>query len=433
MNYVLSICLLLCMHTSMHSNELAAILTQDKPEADHRTFNNIGYVLKKLGYVQQAIEFYRRAITMNPDYALAHLNLGIAYLALGDFQQGLPEYEWRFAAYLGDIQLPQPQWDGSCVQGKRICVDGEQGFGDIFQYIRYLEKLKADGAYLIFRAPAPVTAVLRLCPYIDQVATYYDEVPACDYHIPVCSLPLHYKTTIDTIPAAIPYLYADPILIQYWSDYFASMAQGGLKIGICWHGNLHYEDQALQEKVKNKSCTVADFSIIAALPGVILYNLQKIDEQERLDIADVPWLHLFDDSFDELHGRFMDSAAVIKNLDLVITVDTAIAHFAAALGTPTWVILPHEADWRWMYDRTDSPWYPNVRLFRQKKQGDWSELMRQVVRALRKKVKRTAYSVEQAVADHIQDLHVTKRSMQYDSENLAIAYAVQHDLAQCNS
>jgi tetratricopeptide (TPR) repeat protein len=396
------------------------------------TLHNFGFLLKKLGYVDQAIEVYKRVIEQRPDYALAHLNLGIAYLSKGDFARGFLEYEWRFEAYnVKRKEFPQPRWDGSNLKDKRIYVYGEQGFGDIFQCMRYIPLLKKQGAYVIFHVPTALKAIVSLCPYIDMIVSNNDPLPDFDYHSSLWSLPLLFNTTLDTIPIDIPYIYADQTLVQKWADRLSDTQK--FKIGICWHGNQHYQDLALKHNVIEKSCTLADFTSIASIPGVTLYNLQRIETpEEKAELAHYSFLQEFDDSFDETHGRFMDSAAVIKSLNLVITVDTSTAHFAAALGTPTWIILPKHADWRWMHDRSDSPWYPNVRLFRQKQQGNWTEVMhtikQELVEVIAQKTQTKKYNnthcIGQKLRNYIQQLH-TQNSTYSD---LAIAYALQYDL-----
>lgn len=358
------------------------ILRQDPTMTD--VLNNFGFVLARSGRVAEAIEMYKRSLREN-DCALTHLNLGIAYLTHGDLEHGFREYEWRWAAFDEPHDtFPRPTWDGCDLKGKRIYVHAEQGFGDTFQFIRYLFLLKKMGAFVIFNTQAPLKALLRLCPYIDILITSEDPFPDFDYYSPLLSLPTLFNTRLDTVPAPIPYLYAHEQLVQEWKQRLAN--DKNYKIGICWQGNAAYQNSLVQNIVAAKSCKLEYFSILAAIPGVTLYSLQKIHGMDQItDGAENSFVHIFDATFDERDGRFMDTAAVIKNLDLVITIDTSIGHLAAALGVPTWILLPEPADWRWMRSQTDTPWYPNVRLFRQQTPGDWTTVMHTVADALKKR------------------------------------------------
>jgi len=197
------------------------------------------------------------------------------------------------------------------------------------------------------------------------------------------SLPLYFNTKKDTIPASIPYIYADQKLVEEWHDKLAH--DKNFKIGICWQGNAHYSTQFLRRAVAAKSCHASTFAPLASIEGISLYSLQKMNGHEQLsNLPDGLIINDFGPDFDESHGRFMDTAAVMKNLDLVITIDTSISHFAGALGVPVWILLPHPADWRWMLDTNDTPWYPNARLFRQPKLGDWKSAIEQVTLELKK-------------------------------------------------
>lgn len=359
-------------------------------------FYNLGFTLKKLGYLDEAITIYRQILAQNPDYALAHFSLGLAYLTQGNFTAGWPEYEWRWKAYQENTHTNQfPEWRGEPLAGKKIYVYGEQGYGDSFQFVRYLEQLKKEGAYIIFAPQQALVPFMKLIPYIDEVVSQRDIVPLCDYQIPLMSLPLRCKTIIETIPARIPYLSADKKLVELWKPVFNAIPSSTYRIGICWHGNSQYRDLSLQRAVQQKSCPLTEFALLAQLPNVQLFSLQKVSGLAEIDaLEDGRFVTLFADNIDTVHGRFMDTAAIISQLDLVITVDTAIAHLSAALGIETWVLLPEPADWRWMIDRTDTPWYPTMRLFRQQTRGDWQTLMQIVKDALAEKVKITRSKIE---------------------------------------
>ncbi len=343
------------------------------------TFYNFGFTLKKLGYLDEAIAIYTQIINQKPDYALARFSRSLAYLTQGNFEAGWPEYEWRWLA--GEEKkptLPMPLWDGSSLVGKKIFVYAEQGLGDTFQFVRYLQQLKKDGAYIIFAPQRALIPLMKLLPYIDEVKTLHDACNA-DYYAPLMSLPWLCKTTLDTIPVDIPYLKADPELIALWKPILDAAAENSYRIGICWHGNSQYKDLALQHTVEQKSCALKQFAHLATVPGVQLFSLQKVSGLQEIDaLEDASFLNLFDNAIDTIHGRFMDTAAIITQLDLVITVDTSIAHLAGALGIETWILLPEPADWRWMQNSVDTPWYSSIRLFRQQKRGDWESLIKKV-------------------------------------------------------
>ena len=348
---------------------------------------NFGYTLKKKGLISHAVDVYTKILSLRPDYAHPHFSLSLAYLSLGDFERGWKEYEWRWKAYNEEPKkFAQPTWNGENLQGKTIFLYAEQGFGDSFQFIRYAKIMKAMGARVIFEAQKPLKKILSLCDYLDTVIEMGQPIPPFDYHLPLMSCPLICNTTTRNVPCDIPYLKADPRLVQDWHTQLASPA--AFKIGICWQGNANYSTQFLRKAVAAKSLHVKEFIPLTQIPGVCVYSLQKTNGEEQLKEINAIQIKTFDAAFDETHGRFMDTAAVIQNLDLVITIDTSIAHLAAALGTPTWILLPNPSDWRWMLDRTDTPWYNNVRLFRQSKPGDWDSVMQKVIETLKEELKK---------------------------------------------
>ena len=338
---------------------------------------NIAYTLKRLDRVEEAMPYYQEAVKRNPTYPQARFSLGLAHLVLGDFDNGWPEYEYRWESYKETPKkYDMPIWDGSDLSGKTILVCAEQGLGDTFQFLRYTQILKRLGATIIFETQKPLVSLLSLCDYIDKVIPRGgSSVPSCDYQVYLLSLPLKFKTTIDTVPDNIPYLQAKPELIEYWRDQLSQ--DKNFKIGICWQGNRFYRTQALKHAVSAKSIPLPLLKPLAEIPGVSLYSLQKMSGEDQLKDIDFD-IHIFDKDFDDTHGRFMDTAAVIKNLDLVISVDTSICHLSAALGVPVWNMLPKPADWRWLLKTTRTPWYPNMKLFRQKEIGDWEGLIKEV-------------------------------------------------------
>jgi len=341
---------------------------------------NYAYTLKKMGRVEESLEIYQQVLKEKPDYAQAHFSLALAYLLLGNFKEGWKEYEWRWKAYKETKKsFDKPAWDGSDPAGQTILLCAEQGLGDTFQFIRYAKLLKERGATIIVQTQRPLTTILKLCNYIDVVVPRGKALPHFNCYVYLMSLPLLFKTTVDTIPDIVPYLHADPQLVQYWKEKLSK--DNNFKIGICWQGNKGYRTQALKHAVAAKSMHARLFKPLAELPGVSLYCLQKMNGEEQLKEIDFK-IHTFGPDFDKSHGRFMDTAAIIKNLDLIITVDTSICHFAAALGAPVWTILPLPADWRWMLHTDKTPWYSNMRLFRQKEINTWEQIIQQMVQEL---------------------------------------------------
>lgn len=347
---------------------------------------NIAFTHKKMGHLDKALPYYNKTLELNPNHTEALFSRGLAYLVIGDFEKGWHGYEWRYnRPSQGSLRsYDEPRWDGSDLQGKTILVHAEQGLGDTFQFIRYAKLIKEKNGKLIVAVQKPLVTLMKQCKYIDQVISLEDTPPHFDVHSPMLSLPYVLKTRIDTIPTEIPYLYADEQLTQEWKQKLA--ADKNFKIGICWQGNDNYATPLLRATVAQKSVHPKEFGPICHVPGVSIYSLQKATGTDQLkEVPENIRIITFDGDFDQSNGRFMDTAAVIKNLDLVITVDTSISHLSSGLGVPTWIMLPNPADWRWMLDRTDSPWYPEVtRLFKQPTPGDWQSMIAEVAVELQK-------------------------------------------------
>jgi hypothetical protein len=262
-------------------------------------------------------------------------------------------------------------WDGRPLEGKTLLLHAEQGLGDTIQFLRYAALARQRGARVVVGCPKPLLPIVRTCRFIDQLV---DEItPAMDFdvHCPLMSVPGLLKTTLENIPADVPYLFAAPDLVKQWRESLGGLE--GFKIGIVWRGGpAHPNDRA-------RSIPLSCFEPLAALPGVRLFSLQKGTGAEQLQ--DMAGRFPITEVGSRLED-FMDTAAVLANLDLLITCDTAIAHLAGALGVPVWVGLPLVPDWRWLLDRGDSPWYPTMRLFRQKEPGDWAGVFEQISSAL---------------------------------------------------
>lgn len=342
-------------------------------------YNNMGVTLMKQGHYDEAIENYRQSLKLNPESIEAHRNIGMLFLLTKRFKQGWEEYEWR---HKSANNICQPYWDGSSFEDKRLLVHCEQGMGDSFQFVRYLPMVKERGGTVIFGDRKPILAVLRQFPGIDELA---EVAPGAkpninfDYHVLLLSLPGIFETTLETIPAEVPYLYAEPEKAQYWKNLFV---RDGFKVGIVWAGGGVLGAGAYGlKKEYDRSCSVEDFAPLARIDGVRLYGLQKGKRAEDVDnLPEDIALTNFGEHFED----FADTVAAIENLDLIISIDTAVAHLAGAMGKPVWTLLPFAPDWRWMLDRQDCPWYPTMKLFRQRKPDDWREVFARVEKELQK-------------------------------------------------
>lgn len=344
---------------------------------------NIAYTLKKLGRLEEAFPYYQKVLTLDPNHSEAHFSLGLAYLITGDFEHGWPEYEWRWkrSHQMERRNLTKPQWDGQDIRGKTILLHAEQGLGDTLQFVRYGRMLSEMGATVVAAVQPALVTLLRECPYLQTVVNMFGQLPAHDIQIPMLSVPLVVKTTMQTVPSTVPYLYAKPELVEYWKEKLSH--DKNFKVGICWQGNSNYSTQFLRTVVAAKSIKLARLAPLFGVPGVSIYNLQKITGEDQLtQLPATIQLKTFEGDFDDSHGRFMDTAAVMKNLDLVISVDTSTAHLAGGLGVPVWIFMPEPCDWRWLLKRTDTPWYPNMRLFRQPTPGDWDSTIATVAQEL---------------------------------------------------
>ncbi|MBO1349440.1 MAG: tetratricopeptide repeat protein [Hormoscilla sp. GUM202] len=331
-------------------------------------YSNLGIALQEQLKLQEAMSYYRHAIALKPDAVKAHMALGELLLLLQDLSQGFVEYEWCWhvkSEFFPEQFLGKPFWDGSPLAGKTILLHTEQGYGDGIQFVSYAPLVAQRGAGKVILETYPaLRRLLTTAPGVQEVVVKGEPLPAFDVQVPLMSLPRILNTTIETIPDRIPYLYAEEKDTVKYSGLLRT--EGEVKVGIVWSPS----DKA----PKKRFCPVSLFLELSQIPGISLYSLQK-EHTDILDGAPIQDLR-------ELLHDFADTAAVISQLDLVISVDTSVAHLAGALGKPVWVLLPFSPDWRWFLDRSDSPWYPTMRLFRQQQPGDWSELFARVKSAL---------------------------------------------------
>ncbi len=338
--------------------------------------NNLALLRLRQGRLDEALAGFTEAVRIKPDYADTRCNRGMAWLLLGDFARGWPEYEWRRRTKgVAPRTFPQPDWDGSPLQGRKIFLYAEQGLGDAIQFVRYAPLVKEKGGVVLVEAPPRLLPLLKSCPGIDSLVPAGGLLPPFDTQSPLLSLPGLLGTTLATIPAAVPYLSPDPDLVRRWREELKRVP--GFRVGIAWQGSPTYGDDQL------RSIPLRRFAPLARLPGVRLVSLQKGPGTEQLTAVGREWgIHDLGPGLDQERGAFMDTAAIMACLDLVVISDSAIAHLAGALAVPTWVALPDACDWRWLLERTDSPWYPTLRLFRQRRGGSWDEVFARIAEEL---------------------------------------------------
>jgi tetratricopeptide (TPR) repeat protein len=343
---------------------------------------NIGIVLKILGRHRESAASFGRALAHKPGDASAKFALAFLYLTLGEFNLGWPLYEARFdVPALGNParHFSAPRWNGmEPLAGKTLLVHAEQGLGDVIQFCRYLPLLAAQGASVVFEVMPSLRALLRTLPAAIRLVGRGEPLPPVDFYCPLLSLPLAFKTRLDTIPAQVPYLTAEPQRAASWMQRLRAFP--GLRVGVAWQGNLAVEKLIW---ARGRSIPLAALEPLAQLPGVRLISLQKGPGLEQL--RNVPFAErIIDLSADLDRGpdAFLDTAAVMAGLDLVISPDTSVAHLAGALGRPVWTVLTASPEWRWGLERSDSPWYPTMRLFRQTTEGDWNAVVAAIAEAL---------------------------------------------------
>ena len=344
--------------------ERAIALEPEFPEV----WNNKGVLLAACRRIDEAFACYDRALELRPDYADTHVNLAYLQLFIGDFEKGWTSHEWRIRRTETALPMPQGAQLSATdnVSGKRVYVFAEQGLGDTFMFCRYIALLQGRGAHVLFASQPAIRAMLKSLPtpveFVDP-----DLVPAFDFHIMLMSLPLIFGTRLDTVPAHVPYLHAETARIARWSERLGSH---GFKIGICWQGNPAFKYD------HNRSFAPHEFAPLASLPKVRLISLLKGSVPDGLPEG-LKIEHPGED-FDSGADAFLDTAAVMAGLDLVVTSDTSIAHLAGALGVRTFVALGYTPEWRWLAEGGRSPWYPTIRLFRQGTPGDWSGVFNEI-------------------------------------------------------
>ncbi|MGL5080428.1 MAG: TIGR03032 family protein [Microcoleaceae cyanobacterium] len=340
--------------------------------------NSLGYVYSKQRIVEKAIEHYTKAVRLDGSYAKAHFNLGMNLLQVGEFEQGWAESEWRWkTAEFTPFQCPQPLWRGEDISDKTLLVHTEQGAGDAIQFSRYLPIVAKRCQRLILVCTPSLIELFKTVEGIDQILNAGTlGLREFDVYIPLMSLPFVFKTTLDTIPAEVPYLSV-PQTQNQLEILRLNQSSTTFKVGIVWAGSPTHKNDA------NRSCQLTDFlpilQLTTQIPNLEFYSLQKGDRALDLhQLSPETSVHNSVHNLDSVLETYADTAAIIQQLDLVISVDTSVVHLAGALAKPVWTLLCYNPDWRWLLDRSDTPWYPTMRLFHQPQPGDWQSVFQQL-------------------------------------------------------
>jgi tetratricopeptide (TPR) repeat protein len=341
---------------------------------------NLGNTYKEQGRTNEALACYQLALALEPRSASSRYNRALALLQAGDYTHGWPEYEWRWKRKSQLPRLmPKPQWDGSALAGKTIFLWCEQGLGDAIMFARFAAQVKQRGGTVIQECPGHLLPLLSGLPGADQIVPEGRPLPHFDVHCPLLSLPGLLGTTLDTVPTPLPYLQAQPARIERWAGRLP--ADPALRIGVVWQGNRRMAWDHF------RSFPLACLEPVAKIKGVHLISLQKGYGAEQLPRIQSRFaVQDLGPDLDAEGGAFLDTAAIMSQLDLVITADTSAAHLAGALGVPVWLALSAVCDWRWLYTREDTPWYPTMRLFRQKQVGDWAAVFTRMAEELQERI-----------------------------------------------
>jgi tetratricopeptide (TPR) repeat protein len=356
---------------ALASYDKAIALAPDYAEA----FCSRGAALLALKRLDEALASYDKAIALKPDYADAYMNRALVRLLQGRYHEGWTDNEWRWQVKDFSSKRPNikaPIWRGENLSERQLLVFGEQGFGDVIQFVRFLPLLAERKCKITFLAAAKLISLLRLSIEQTEIVSKLSGVENFDFQVPLLSLPLAFNTRLETIPSKTPYLVASPERVKLWEERLPESR--ALRVGLGWAGNPNFSTD------RSRSIGLPRLLPLLSVPGVQFISLQKdLRSGDEELLRQYPQVIHVGDKLDD----FSDTAAVMSLLDLVISSDTAPVHLAGALGRPVWVLLRHVPDWRWLLDRDDSPWYPSARLFRQPAAGDWDSVVAKVIEALR--------------------------------------------------
>jgi Flp pilus assembly protein TadD len=323
---------------------------------DAEVHSNLGVALEDLGKIDEAISAYRTAISLNPNVTEAHANLALALLALGEFKEGWQEFEWRLRSPRLNLarDFSQPHWNGEDISGRTLLIYAEGGFGDAIQFVRLVALLRGRAGKIILEFQPELAPLFGDIAGVDTLIARGDPLPEFDHRVALQSLPGILGIQLGNIPDSVPYVKPPADRVEVWK---ARVPHDRIKnIGLCWAGS----------GAKRRTREITLFAPLAQIPGVRFFSLQKGPEANQSPPHGMELINYAPEFKD-----FADTAAFIQNMDLVVSVDTSIAHLAGALGKPVWVLIPFRADFRWLIGREDSPWYPTMRLFRQPTRGDW--------------------------------------------------------------
>lgn len=364
----------------LNAGELSTALStyysiiRKRPDCTTSCLYNVGYLLKIAGHLDEARIIFEHLLAQRPDYDAARLSIAFTHLNAGNLKTGWKLHEWNLKKQGKNSESFRYLIANNGFTGKTILLTYEGGLGDTIQFVRYAERIKQRGAHVIVAVQKPLIPLFQRCSYIDTVVSFDTAIPSHDARATLMSLPALFGDSCDEIPCTIPYLIADPDLVTYWQQQIDQ--DHSFKIGLCWQPDLHNDVSRLA--IAHRGIPLSTLAPLNTIPDLSFYSLQKIDGVEQLHILPNGFhIHTFDD-FDESHGRFMDTAALMMSLDLIITTDSAIAHLAGALGKRVWLLLPYNTDWRWIAHQTTSVWYPTMRIYKQPLPFDWDNVIKQI-------------------------------------------------------
>lgn len=323
---------------------------------------SLGNTLQILGRMSEALAVQDRAAALAPNEPEIRFNRAVAYLAAGDYARGWEEYEFRWRRSRARPRDIGPLWDGGCVAGRTVLLHAEQGLGDTLQFIRYANLVRERGAHVVLEVQAELVRLVRHSMPFAVVVARGEALPHFDVHCPLLSVPRLMGTCLETVPACLPYLRCDPERAASWGRRLPDRRP---LIGLVWAGGNHMTDAGAHLIDQRRSLRPADLAPLAEMACVQWISLQKGREERPF-----PMIELMDEVED-----FADTAELAANLDLVVAVDTSVAHLAAAMGCPVWLLSRYDGCWRWLHGRDDSPWYPGMRIYRQERPLDWSGVL----------------------------------------------------------
>ncbi|SEP41334.1 tetratricopeptide repeat protein [Propionispora vibrioides] len=361
----------------------ALVLQPDYPIA----LNNLGVALHSTGDLAEAVTIYRRSLALSPANPEPHVNLAMSLLSTGQLEEGWREFEWRLELikpFSNREKTTKPRWQGEAIPGRILLIRGEQGYGDTLQFCRYASMAADQGLRVVLEVQPPLVRLLHSLLNV-EVIPYGEPLPDFDYYCPMLSLPLAFQTRLNTIPHTVPYLSIPPEDIEKWHRQLPPARRTNLKVGIVWSGKQRDASIELSSADTRRSIHPSWLAPILSVDFVQFYSLQKEGPPAPQEFPLVDMMNACND--------FADTAALIANLDLIITVDTAVCHLAGAMGKPVWLLVHFNSCWRWLQHRQDSPWYPTLRLFRQPQPNDWTSVINGVEAALRQLLKETSEQI----------------------------------------